>query len=132
MLFPLFFFIKNDEVLLKESSYNNVSLTDTLNEENLVKIIKYYKLSNADIILAQARLETGNFSSRICREYNNLFGLFNSEKGDYYRFTSWQESVFFYKIKIQSRYTGGDYYKFLSDIGYAEDTSYVNKLKEII
>lgn len=43
-------------------------------------------LSNKLFVMAQAVLETGNFKSRVCREYNNLFGLYDSRHKDYFRF----------------------------------------------
>ena len=132
----LFFFNYNTPVLrtgdIIGTEEDIAAMNHELNRENILKIMEYYDLSNTDIILAQAKLETGNFTSRICREYNNIFGLYDSKNHDYYRFTSWKECILFYKIKIQSRYKGGDYMKFLEDIGYAEDKEYVDKLKLII
>lgn len=87
--------------------------------------IKYPK-----IVLAQAKLETGNFKSFVCNYHHNLFGLM---KGDeYHKFPHWKESVTFYKNHVQSRYKGGDYYSFLSNIGYAEDDEYIKKLKHLV
>ena len=114
------------------SSSVRISDKESLCDENLVIILKYYGLDNTDIILAQAKLETGNYSSRICREYNNIFGLYDSKNHDYYRFTSWKECVLFYKIRVYSRYDRkSDYLSFLDNIGYAEDTDYISKIKEI-
>ena len=109
-----------------------IDLPCELNPQTLEKVINYYNLSNSDIVIAQAILETGNFKSRICIEYNNIFGLYDTSNHRYYRFTSWQECVLFYKIKIQSRYKGGDYLTFLERINYAEATDYTKRLKELI
>ena len=49
-----------------------------LNLKNLTDVITEVGLSNKLFVLAQAILETGNFSSRVCKEYNNLFGLYDS------------------------------------------------------
>ena len=83
---------------------------------------------HADIVLAQARLETGNFTSRRCREDHNLFGIKHGRR--YARYRSWRESVSDYKQRISSRYHGGDYYAFLRKIGYAKDPKYIQKLKQ--
>ena len=132
----LFFFNYNTPVLetgdMIRTEEDIAAMNYELNRENILKIMEYYGLSNTDIVMAQARLETGNFTSRICKEYNNLFGLYDCSENDYYKFTSWKECILFYKIKIQSRYKGGDYMKFLEDISYAEDKEYVDKLKLII
>ena len=88
------------------------------------------------IVAAQYCLETGYGSSDICRNYNNLFGLYNSARRDYYRFRSWEESVAGYVRMIQRRYDpkkDKDYYAFLKRIGYAEnkDKDYYAFLKRI-
>ena len=108
------------------------SFRDKNPEEGLKEALAYYGIKCPNIVYAQAILETGNFKSRICIEYNNIFGLYDTSNHRYYRFTSWQECVLFYKIKIQSRYKGGDYLTFLERINYAEATDYTKRLKELI
>lgn len=99
----------------------------------LVEALKYYDVKHPEIVYAQAILETGHFKSRVCKEYNNLFGLYDSKRGEYYKFNHWSESVVGYLNYIQNRYhPSNDYYIFLKDIGYAEDSMYVHKLKGII
>ena len=83
---------------------------------------------HADIALAQARLETGNFTSSQCRTKRNLFGI--KHNGRYASYRNWKESIADYKERISSRYTGGDYYAFLRRIGYAKDPKYITKLKQ--
>lgn len=80
------------------------------------------------IVLAQARLETGNFTSKGCRVHHNLFGI--KHNGKYARYHTWQDSVKDYKKRISSRYKGGDYLLFLKRIKYAKDPEYTNKLKK--
>ena len=81
----------------------------------------------------QAILETGHFTSAICQNRNNLFGLYNSSKKEFYSFEHWSESVRAYIDFIQYRYKPpNDYYEFLDNIGYAEDPEYINKLKRIV
>lgn len=46
-----------------------------LNEENLRMAVELEEIIAPDIIVCQGRLETGNFKSVLCREYNNLFGM---------------------------------------------------------
>ena len=84
-------------------------------------------LPHPHIVLAQARLETGNFKSQRCRRDHNLFGI--KHNGRYARYSRWQESVTDYKRCISSRYKGGDYYAFLRRIGYASDPNYERKLR---
>lgn len=102
-------------------------------EEGLIEALDYYGVEHPNIVYAQAILETGHFRSMVYRECNNLFGLYNSRTKSYYKFDHWSESVIAYLDFIQDRYKPpNDYYKFLSDIGYAEDPEYINKLKRIV
>ena len=65
-------------------------------EEGLIEALDYYDVEHPNIVYAQAILETGHFRSRVCREYNNLFGLYNSRTKDYYKFDHWSDSVVAY------------------------------------
>lgn len=85
---------------------------------------------HANIVLAQARLETGNFTSNRCKRDHNLFGMKKGRR--YAKYRHWRESVKDYKERISSRYTGGNYYNFLRRIHYAEDNFYFRKLDKII
>lgn len=89
--------------------------------------IRRQGLPHPDIVLAQARLETGNFTSARCKRDHNLFGI--KHRGKYARYSRWQESVADYKRCISARYAGGDYYAFLRRIGYASDPNYERKLR---
>ena len=99
---------------------------------NLLEVIREVGLSNGLIVLAQALLETGHFSSRVCKEYNNLFGLYDSKNREYFRFSRWEDSVVAYQRMIQYRYKGGNYFQFLKRIGYAEDPRYIVKLAGMV
>jgi flagellum-specific peptidoglycan hydrolase FlgJ len=102
-------------------------------EEDLIAVMDYYGVKHPEIVYAQAVLETGHFKSDLCLNGNNLFGLYNSKKHRYHTFDHWTESVVAYLDYVQYRYKPpNDYYKFLSDIGYAEDPDYINKLKGIV
>lgn len=102
-----------------------------LNIENLMAVLQQYGVKFPQIVAAQALLETGYFTSRVCLENNNLFGLRRPSNGSYYTFDSWEESVKAYRDYVQYKYKSGDYYHFLDKIGYAEDGAYINKVKQI-
>ena len=101
---------------------------DTFSEVDLVNYIHELEIKAPNIVLAQAKLETGNFKSYLFRCSNNLFGFRNFN--GYIRYNSWKHSVAAYKNWQDKRYKGGDYYDFLEDINYAEDTLYCYKLKQ--
>ena len=120
------------EIAGKDSPiYNNVNTgAKELTIENLYAALKKHGIKYPKIVLAQAILETGRFRSRVCNEYNNLFGLRHS-KG-YYSFDHWEESVIAYKNKVQYKHRDGEgYYSFLKRIGYASAPDYIYKVREI-
>lgn len=119
-------------------------LNDDFNEEKLISYLKLIRVKFPHIVLAQARLESGNYTSFTFKNSNNLFGMrhplvrvttsLGSELG-YAYYGSWRESVIDYAL-YSTRYikdisSEEDYYKFLGD-AYAEDPQYVYKLKKIV
>jgi flagellum-specific peptidoglycan hydrolase FlgJ len=82
-----------------------------------------------DIVLHQARLETGNFTSRAFTKLNNCFG-FQMVAGELIQFSTIEDCIEYYAWWQRSHYKGGDYYAFLDSIGYAIDPEYIKKLKE--
>ena len=136
------FFTPKTTVVYKEINKPNQPIisadTDTVKaysslvDSNVYREIVSQKIYYPDIVLAQAKLETGNYKSKACAIYNNLFGL-RKPDGSYYKFNSWQESVKAYKDWVQNKYTPpNDYYDFLDSIGYAEDGNYTSKLKDMV
>lgn len=99
--------------------------------ENLYKALDKYDVKFKKIVVAQALLETGNFTSSLCLQYHNLFGLRHPSDGSYYTFNNWEESIKAYKDDVQYKYNGGDYYDFLNRIGYAQDPKYTSKVMRI-
>ena len=103
-----------------------------LNDKSLLQEIQAKGIVHPKIVLAQAKLETGNYTSKVCLTHNNLFGL-RKPDGSYYKFNHWTESVIAYRDFVQYKYRPpNDYYQFLADIGYAEDKAYIEKVKEIV
>lgn len=118
---------ENNQQILKYYNGDSHDLTLT----NLVDVIEEVGLNNQLFVLAQAVLETGHFTSPVCKNYHNLFGLYDSKHKDYYRFARWEDSVIGYQKFIQYRYKGGNYLQFLRRIGYAEDPRYTTKVAQI-
>ena len=112
-------------------------------EDKLVEKLKELNVKYPHIVLAQAKLESNNYSSRIFIDNNNLFGMkeaqvrINTAQGTQYRhayYNTWQESVLDYAFWMATYgskcKTENQYYELLS--GYAEDKGYQAKLKNII
>lgn len=111
-------------------------------EQRLWEYLQSLSISHPHIVFAQARLETGNFTSTIFKENNNLFGM----KRAYFRpstsiglnrghakYKNWKDSVLdfaLYKAYVAKDLTEKEYYALLSS-SYAEDPLYTNKVKLI-
>lgn len=103
-----------------------------LNDSILYLALEHYNIKHPRIVLAQAKLETGNYTSKHCIKGNNLFGLYNSRKKKYFQFKHWSESIEAYKNMIEYKHRDGEnYYKFLERIGYATSPTYVDKVRQI-
>lgn len=103
-----------------------------LTPRNIWKVCDEVGVTHKNYVIAQSILETGRYRSRVCREYNNIFGLYDSRRGDYYHFARWEDSVVAYRKFIQYKFRGGKYLDFLKSIGYAEDPYYEAKLRKIM
>lgn len=108
-------------------------------KDGLYEAMEYYGILHSDVVYAQAVLESGNFKSELAVKHNNLFGLYNSSKKEYYKFNHWSESVKAYRdlvqykfIKKQKQYEQEMYYKFLVNMKYAEDPEYILRLRRIV
>lgn len=117
---------KTDDITKSENNLPELTIP------NLYKEIIRNGILYPKIVLAQAILETGWFRSSVCRNKHNLFGLTNPRTGKYYEFNHWTESVRAYYTKVQYKYKGGNYLLWLDEIGYAEDSEYLEKLNEIL
>ena len=115
---------------VKVAQVKPVAKPKVLNETNLKAELIKNNIPHANIVLAQAKLETGNFKSNLVHTHQNIFGL---KKGNRYRrYSHWTECVEDYKKYISNRYNGGSYYAFLNRIGYASHPNYTGLLKEMV
>ena len=127
----------------EEKQYEEVLV---LSKENLVKIMNDLGIQHVDIVLAQAILESGTFTSKIFKTKNNMFGMKVPRKREtfaidkkgytgYATYASWVDCVKDYKLyqdfitknKVISR---SEYLAILSR-SYSETDGYVNKLVKI-
>lgn len=116
-----------DTLVYKQDFYNKSP------KDGLYEALLYYNIHHPEIVYSQAILETGYFKSPLCINHNNLFGLYNSNTKQYYKFNHWSESIKAYSDFIQYKYNKEeDYYSFLERINYAEDPEYIIKLKYIV
>ena len=112
--------------------------------ENVIAVMESVGIAYPDIVFAQARLETGNFTSKVFRENHNLFGMKLArvratnalgEKNSHANYKSWVHSIRDYKIwqdAVVSKYKSRRaYLKYLSE-NYAQDKKYISKIKQML
>lgn len=126
-------------IILREADKAN-----EFSPEKLKAYILELNIKFPHIVYAQAKLETGEFKSKIFKENNNLFGLKQAkrrpttnkgEENGHAYYDNWKESVVdygFYSARFLCEIkTEDEYFQYLSQ-NYAEDPNYVVKLKQII
>ncbi len=126
------------------SSVHKMAVEPMLTADNVMYAIKKSGIAFPDIVFAQARLETGNFTSRILIENKNLFGMklpksrptnALGEKNNHANYRSWVHSVRDYKLwqdAVVAKYkTRRAYLNYLAK-NYAEDKKYIHKLKQML
>jgi len=110
---------------------------------NLIVMLKEMNVKHYRVAYAQAVVETGNFTSRMFRLNNNLFGMkeatmrVNLARGTQYGhayYNNWEESVTDYALWVAAYAnrcrTKEQMYQLLEGY-YAEDPNYISKLKSI-
>ena len=104
-----------------------------LNRENFYHACAVYNVQHPEIVYAQAQLESGHFTSQVYRDRQNCLGLFDSRSQQYYSFAHWSDCIKAYKNSVQYKYDGvGDYYAFLTNLPYAEDSQYIRKVRWLV
>ena len=111
---------------------------------NMLRLMNQIGIAYPDVVLAQSRLETGNFTSKVFKENNNLFGMklprvrsttAIGEQNNHASYIRWQHSVADYKLwqdEVIKKYrTKRAYLRYLSK-HYAEDKKYIHKLKQML
>lgn len=136
--------IRNLSDLEKEILIVDINSRNEFDQDKLVVMLKDLNVRFPHIVVAQARLETGGYRSRIFKENNNLFGMkqatvrVNTASGTQHNhayYDTWRESVYDYAF-YQTRYLSGAKteaeYLYVLGQSYAEDPNYVTKLQNEI
>jgi len=124
---------------------NLLEITDLteleLTKENLLAVIKYFKIAHPEIVYKQAMLESGNLNSWLCRQHNNLFGMYQPswretassgrQKHGYASFSHWTKSVEDYKLWQNLKQSETNYMNYLEKRGYSENEKYSKILSKI-
>ena len=118
--------------------------TVKFSEDDLIELLKTCNIKYPYIVLAQAKLESSNFTSKIFKENNNMLGMrkarqrvttAQSEKNTYAYYKNWEDGVYdicFWQNTVINDIVNEDQYFQKLQERYAEDPEYVSKLKSII
>jgi uncharacterized FlgJ-related protein len=126
-----------------QTKYVKVNPDNEFSEVKLYKFIESLNIRFPHIVMAQAVIETGSFTSNMFRTHNNLFGMTCpnrrpttniGEVSGYAKFENWKQSVIDYAL-FQAAYmssikTEADYFSYISR-NYAQDSTYVEKVRKI-
>ena len=124
-----------------------ININDTLNnfsEDRLIDMLKSLNVKFPHIVLAQSKLESGNYTSNIFKHNHNLFGMkearvrIHTSTGTQHShayYTNWRESVYdyaFYQCRYLSKiHTEDEYYSYLNQ-SYAEASNYTKLLRVMV
>ena len=135
---------KNIEYSLQEEKLILIKDNNKFSETKLIEKINQLNFKFPYIILAQAKLESGNFKSNVFLENNNMFGMkeaklrANLAKGtnrSHAYYENWQDCVLdyalYYSTYLYKLRTEREYFEYLRQ-NYAEDPTYIQRLKNII
>lgn len=126
------------------ADYELCDTTDTISDAILYKHLTLMRAPHAKIILAQAKLESANFTSYLYKNQHNFIGMKNprcrvtttgGSDGIYKGYNTWQDCVndyIFWQFSHRvDRLSDEEYLSYLGSI-YAEDPNYVTQLKVIM
>lgn len=129
---------------LDQFQFLNTLDTLSFSPENLKKALLYLEVKQPAMVYCQAVLETGHFTSRIWKKYNNLFGMKVAKKRYCYAYGKinkpgtagyrhWSGSVKDMKsFQVYWEKKGwdleNDYNNFLTKLPYAMSKNYVKTL----
>lgn len=132
------------EYITEETRMLIINEENKFSEERLKQFILELNIRFPHIVLAQAKLESGYFKSKMFRTNNNFFGMKvarkrpTTNKGEQYGhayFDSWKDCVvdyaFYQAAYLHDIRTEAQYFAYLG-ANYAEDPNYVAKLKKLI
>jgi len=133
-----------DRIIHRKSTDTVLVHGQPFSEEALIELLKDCNMKYPHIVLAQAKVESGHYKSRIFKQNNNLFGMrrarirVTTAQGDkdtfaYYR--DWMDCVYdyaMYQTSVMCNVSSEEQY--LQKLGekYAQDTIYIPALKAII
>ena len=123
-----------------------VAKAQTPSKSDVYREILANDIKFPDVVMAQAILESGSFTSKLAKHYNNLFGMRLAklrrttavgERYGYARYLSWKDSVKDYKLwqdvlfRKYPNMTRNQYMHYINKV-YSQSSSYASLVNNII
>ena len=109
-------------------------------EDSVYQYILFLNIKHPEVVFKQAKIESGNFKSKVFREYNNMFGMkmpykrptmaIGKTSSGFAIYDSWKDSVIdyaLYQAYSAKNLSEEAYIDHLND-HYAEDSLYNSKI----
>lgn len=134
-----------DDVKVVNIVINDVEMADSTVlsfQDSVYNYMVHLNIAHPEVAMRQAVLESGYFTSSVFKENNNMFGMRPAinrpnvsigENRGYAVYKDWKQSIVDYalwQVWSAKRLSEDEYYGLLQRI-YAEDSSYVETLKNI-
>lgn len=130
--FVAYEFYKNTIIIRQDNPVQKEAIIcpeDSFSVKDFVLELHIQEVKYPDIVLRQACLESTWFTSPVWKKRHNPFGF--CYKGEYITFNDWKSAISYMKDWQDKYYKGGEYYRFIERIGYAQDCCYVETLKKM-
>lgn len=137
-------YITNHLIQRNEITDTLVVLEKPFTKADFIELIKDCNIKYPHIVVAQAEIESGNFTSEIFRHNHNMFGMrmartrittAEKEVNGFAYYRDWKDCVYDYAMYQSSSMSGADneqeYFDRLGE-KYAQDSSYVGAVKAVI
>lgn len=126
------------EMLADLENYRNIEVNDS----TAFGVMLEFEIQHPHIVLAQMKIESGNYESSIARNNNNYFGMRQpssrltvslGSRNGYARYRSWAYSILDYALWQRQYAWNLTEEQYLAKLGriYAEDPNYVSKVKKL-
>lgn len=134
-----------DMVIYRKTIYVHKYVPPSFSEKKLRRLIVRFGINCPDIVIAQAKLESNHFKSRLFLQQNNIFGMtyphkrptvaIRKDRG-FSVYRTWEDALLDYKI-FQEYYLKGitsneKYLNRLSELGYCTSKTYTKTINRLI
>lgn len=133
-------FTQEPDIIVQEKVVE--SCAREFSKEALIDEIEALNFKYPEIVIAQAKLETGNFTSDLFKTNNNLFGMKKAYiristatgvKNGHATYNCWRDSLLDYAFYTSRFVRANTEEEFLAHIGkyYAQDPVYESKVRRV-